>query len=327
MASPEINDHQPNPRTTLIAFGLGGALLMSACGATTESTEYTPFPPATTFVDNSLAEIPQIGDPVEVIVRADPADAVVPAERSETPETPKMGTVAVYGDSIVSGYNLAGDRFTDILGTYLLNDPVLSQVKIENHAVAGQAIISNHPLRFDEDGELIGGRLIDKLIQTYPADSPGLLPDMVVIIPSINEIVGSDNPYTPESRAQHAIDGLLLAKAYLENMGTKVVVTTMLETVPGWGSSTGVDINGIIGIFNKMLVLSGFNPLDYTLDFDKIPGGDDEYYELPDSDGKPNDGLHPDKNGQDALAETIFGQIRELLISSLQPIAAKMIKN
>jgi lysophospholipase L1-like esterase len=222
----------------------------------------------------------------------------------------------------VYGYYLDGLRWTDMLQNDLTNQPDYKHVNIYNFAVPGESIATDNPIRFDSEGVMIGGRLVDRVKEMYPENSDSFsLPEIVILVPSINEIVASKQP-TIQGKAEQATLGILEVVAYFNKLGVEnVKVTQMLSPTERWSETCSFDVNYAVDYFNSYLSEQIDGVVPYSLESMKTSknssenGSDEAYFKEANTINVPNDGLHPDEQGQVVLKMQIEAELLKIIAS------------
>ncbi|NBU33204.1 hypothetical protein EB118_15245 [bacterium] len=228
--------------------------------------------------------------------------------------------IAIFGDSIVYGYKLDGMRWTDLLQNDLTSQSDFKHVTIQNFAVPGQSIVADIPVYYDNEGARLGGRLVDLVRELYPENSASSsLPEIVILVPSINEIVASKQP-TIQGKAEQATMGILGVIAYFKKLGVKhVKVTQMLSPTERWSDTCSFDVNYAVDYFNTYLSERIHGVAPYSLESTEISksssvnGSDEAFFKDTDTKKMPNDGLHPDEQGQLALKQQVQAEVLKLI--------------
>lgn len=326
----ESQFHSPNTSSRFLKLALPYLICGLSVVACNESRgiigeEYSSN--TTQFVDQSRSTseiLSDISPPSSAIVLDDINSAVDPAvmrpaERLEDVNPFKIG---VFGDSIVNGYlTCGGGNPWPTQLEIALNDRVNGiPVKITNFSVPGETITSPTPQNwYDANGNRLGGNLVERIFEIFPRElSPESLPDMVIIVPSINEFILT-SASTPEEAISLATNTLDLLNNYLRSIGiSKVLFTEMLRPSDNWiipGSTT--NIQDLITLFNNTLagllgdshMLQGNN-----LDLDNPIGSDIEFFNYNDNEKSTclSDGLHPTSIGQSRIAQQILNSVLDL---------------
>lgn len=325
--SPGINSRLGMNRLVGVVFA--GSVLLVSCSSPEDT--YMQAEQATTLQQNNDS-LPESIDtiPTTTYVRTtfESTTSTLPQRRSDIIAEPKTSealpkkpiNVAVFGDSIVYGYHLDGLRWTDLLQNDLTSQPDYKHVTIQNFAVPGQSIVADIPVYYDNEGTKLGGRLVDLVREVYPENTErSNMPDVVVLVPSINEIVASKQP-TIQGKAEQATAGLLDAVTYLKKLGVEhVKVTQMLSPTARWSNTCSFDVALAVDIFNSGLIqqvqdVAPFSLENNGLTIDPAENGSDEaFFKDADIKNMPNDGLHPDEQGQLVLKQQIEAELLDII--------------
>ena len=230
----------------------------------------------------------------------------------------KRATVVLFGDSIVSGLGLreSSSRWSDRVQAMLRRDSQTALMTIDNRAVPGQAIVSERPT-FDTETRrevFAGGRLVDHAFATFPEGTPReRTPRVVVIVPSINEIIVSQQP-TPADRAALALSGLHVVRDHLLRLGTQhVVIPPMVLPTQRFDDTTPRDVIDEVTVFNRAALASGtVSAVDYGIGRPDLYGSEDRFFD--EGYDRHNDGLHPGPLGHSAIAHAMFAVLRSLAV-------------
>ena len=327
-------DNQPqqvqhNNRLTIIGGVLAStAVITSAFAITSGGESAAPVDSTTTTTIHSDVDTTPLPPPTELTITTTSVKEPTPETTTQKNEvlanpeveTPKYGTVDIFGDSIVNGYHSGTKRWSDIIQEKFKSFPEYMGVTIRNHAIPAEAILNNFPEWKADDSQVMGGNLLAKIMQTYPEDTPKEnLPNMAILVPSANQFVFSELKTTQE-KIDAGIGGLKMAVAYLEKMGVKVVVTDMLQTTERFDNGQKDAFNKNIAEFNKTLheqknltFLEGYS-LDDTNDGVAEPSYFTDKNGNFDNDSEQyNEGLHPTKKGHEKLATRIMPALRKLI--------------
>jgi lysophospholipase L1-like esterase len=321
MSTPEqsYSNQITSYRRIIAPLLASGALFLGSCRVdnlpltpdqpAAEATTTTTLSPTTTSEESSptLTTDTTTSTTVEVLVE------------------PLHGRVDIHGDSIVAGYHMNGMRWTDMLTLQLNSTEEFSGIAINNFAVPAQTIQSEAPVWMAPDNVQLGGSLTDKILAMYPKNSTEPRPDAVIVVPSINEFVLTQQT-TDDEKIAYAIQGLQNIKAYLNSIGiTNVVFTNMLSGTPYFDGRFPTDYNRLVAMFNSSLAQSGLDVLP-GMDLDDNDDGiaDDTYFTDPTTgsydldDAVYNDGLHPNAAGHVSIKDRIITSLEQYLRNHLR---------
>ncbi|MCA9347506.1 SGNH/GDSL hydrolase family protein [Candidatus Saccharibacteria bacterium] len=317
--SPESNVRPPRGRLPRLAvLPLLAIAPLTACGDTYSAKKHDSisiesdrdFSSGEDQIDTaptlSVLDTQKIIDPIEI-------HELSPPERISNTEF----KIAVFGDSIVNGYKVCGggEAWPKITQDILNSSGDHSQnVVISNLSVPGETIISPTPENWhDQEGNNLGGSVINRVVEQIPPNiKKEDLPDMVIIVPSINEFILSGKP-TDDEKVQYALDALSFINNYLRGIGVqKVLFTQMLRPSNGWSAPQNIEeIQNLITLFNaKLNQVFNVNTLEgNNLDFDNPIGSDSQYFVINPDTACLADGLHPNSDGQSVIGKEVARHI------------------
>lgn len=228
----------------------------------------------------------------------------------------------VFGDSIAAGFGVpAHQTWVAAVSFHLFatKSPDVEH-RFYNHAIEGQSILTPSFLAVDQQNSTLLTHLQNFLAN--PARSTPIADRIVVITPSVNELIVSDQGTSGSARVDKAVFGVRAAIRQIRNAGvpaSQIVVLPMppigLQFAAEYAVSSDTDrtlasmITGVNSGLADVLDVRGYPTLDANNNGLAVAEFYDDLFDP--STRRRADGLHLDADGHEALAADIDDFFRD----------------